>query len=450
MKSARWIVGWALVSASVAACDAGEVSAQRDSSVQRDATVSGQDGSMITPTADGSASGPDASAMGGDASGDGGPISVGPARPEECGNAVDDDNDGEVDEGCNCAVGTERACYLGPVGTLNRGACRAGNQRCESTGARAIWGECAGQVIPAPEIASNGVDDDCNGMTDEPGALCLAMSNNESATECGNGRDDDCDGRVDCLDPGCATASRCMTMRCTSATEDTCFGGVDEDCDGSIDCMDPDCARDPSCMPSVCPEGQTPVYTERTTNAWAAPALSRADAGVHGEDAGAGAGGVGDLAWRQSGEFCTDVRGGSVPAGAGLSGARGAARDLCSASAELSDGEVCCVSRLVVGVRRAVRDHRSLRVHVWVSSGVHRASAADVPGGAEPNVRLQHRAVALPRDVRQHDVRSRLARRAGALRPVLTGCGQTSSGRAAPRCRSSVRTSSSRSNNRVT
>lgn len=264
MKSARWIVGWALVSASVAACDTGEVSAQRDSSVQRDATVSGQDGSMITPTADGSASGPDASAMGGDAGGDGGPISVGPARPEECGNAVDDDNDGEVDEGCNCAVGTERACYLGPVGTLNRGACRAGNQRCESTGARAIWGACVGQVIPTPEIASNGVDDDCNGMTDEPGALCLAISNNESATECGNGRDDDCDGRVDCLDPGCATAGRCMTMRCTSATEDTCFGGVDEDCDGSIDCMDPDCARDPSCMPSVCPQGQTPVYTERT------------------------------------------------------------------------------------------------------------------------------------------------------------------------------------------
>lgn len=264
MKNAWRIVGLTLLGAGIAACEPGEVSTLRDSSVRRDSSASSQDGSVEHPEVDGSVTIPDATATGGDASSDGGPISLGPARPEECGNGVDDDYDGEIDEGCNCVVGTERACYHGPAGTLNRGACRAGSQRCESTGARSIWGPCEGQVIPVPEIASNGVDDDCNGMTDEPGALCFAISNNESGTDCGNGRDDDCDGRVDCMDPGCATTNRCMTMRCLSATEDTCFGEIDEDCDGRIDCADSDCSRDPSCMASVCPPGQTPVYTERT------------------------------------------------------------------------------------------------------------------------------------------------------------------------------------------
>ncbi len=265
----RWIVGWALIAAGLAACDAGVVTEGRDAATRRDGAA-GADGSSadasVEPMSDGGTSAPDgATAV------DGGVVSIGPSRPEECGNNLDDDDDGEVDEGCTCAVGTERACYLGPEGTLNRGACRPGNQRCESAGARAIWGACDGQVLPEPEIASNGVDDDCNGMTDEPGARCLATVNDESGTTCANGRDDDCDGRVDCMDPGCATASRCTMMRCTAAREDTCFGGVDEDCDMAIDCADPDCAGDPSCMASLCPSGQTPTYTERVLTAVSGP-----------------------------------------------------------------------------------------------------------------------------------------------------------------------------------
>lgn len=247
-----------------AACDGGVVPGERDGAARADSAA---DSASI---ADGGASG-DASAVIDGAASDAGPVIIGPPRAEECGNALDDDQDGEVDEGCDCAVGTERACYLGPEGTINRGACRPGTQRCESTGARAIWSACDGQVIPALEVASNGVDDDCNGSTDEPGALCVATVNDESAADCGNGRDDDCDGRADCLDPGCASAARCMTMRCMSVAEDTCFGGVDEDCDGQIDCADSDCASDPSCRPSLCPMGQTPTYTERELRAVAGP-----------------------------------------------------------------------------------------------------------------------------------------------------------------------------------
>ncbi len=253
------------------ACDPGEVGPIADGAVRRDA---GRDGTSpasdaadstrdgTSPASDGGLPAMDASEARPDASGDAGGL-MGPLRPEECGNSVDDDGDGEVDEGCNCVVGTERACYLGPVGTLNVGACRPGTQRCESAGARAIWSACSGQTVPNPELAGNGVDDDCNGMTDEPGARCLPLANEESGGGCGNGTDEDCDGLVDCMDPGCSTAARCMMMRCPTRTESVCFGGVDEDCDGMVDCADTDCAATPSCMPSPCPPGQTPTYTER-------------------------------------------------------------------------------------------------------------------------------------------------------------------------------------------
>jgi hypothetical protein len=258
----------------LAGCDPGEVATTRDSGTRRDVAV--QDGAMIdsATVAEDSATATDTGTTtptdGGTTPTDG-MVSMGPVRAEECGNNVDDDEDGEIDEGCTCAVGTERACYLGPEGTLNRGACRAGNQRCESTGARAVWGACAGQVLPSPEIASNGVDDDCNGGTDEPGAICQATVNLEDGTNCTNGRDDDCDGLIDCLDPSCAMATRCTTMRCPQMRETTCFGGVDEDCDGDIDCADTDCRSMPSCMPSPCPMGQTPTYTERVLTPQSGP-----------------------------------------------------------------------------------------------------------------------------------------------------------------------------------
>ncbi|MBM4320515.1 MAG: hypothetical protein FJ125_11280, partial [Deltaproteobacteria bacterium] len=59
---------------------------------------------------------------------------VGP-EAEACGNGADDDCDGEVDEGCACAVGSERACRV-------EGRCGEGVQRCLD----GAWGEC---LVPA-------------------------------------------------------------------------------------------------------------------------------------------------------------------------------------------------------------------------------------------------------------------------------------------------------------
>ena len=81
-------------------------------------------------------------------------------------NSLDDDCDGVIDNGCVCVAGDTRPCYSGPPGTAGVAGCRSGTQMCLVSGGVAGWGACAGEVLPSPEIC-NGVDDDCNGMTDD-------------------------------------------------------------------------------------------------------------------------------------------------------------------------------------------------------------------------------------------------------------------------------------------
>jgi hypothetical protein len=79
-----------------------------------------------------------------------------PLPPETC-NDFDDDCDGEVDEGIM------EACYDGDPATEGVGACRAGLRTCKNGALLA----CTGQVLPAAEVAANGLDDDCDGAVDE-------------------------------------------------------------------------------------------------------------------------------------------------------------------------------------------------------------------------------------------------------------------------------------------
>jgi hypothetical protein len=191
--------------------------------------------------------------------------SRGPAT-EAC-NGLDDDCDGTEDEGCSCVDGTTRRCGS------DVGACRAGTARC----AGGTWGPCEGDVEPAPETC-DGRDDDCDGSTDEGYALggtceaglgaCLRGGNfvcraDGAGVECDaragaaseercNGLDDDCDGVTDDGNPEgggscdgadgdlCAEGTlSCLlgALRCSDSTGDsleTC-NGRDDDCDGRLD-----------------------------------------------------------------------------------------------------------------------------------------------------------------------------------------------------------------------
>lgn len=77
---------------------------------------------------------------------------------EETCNNLDDDCDGKIDEQEDIAI---KPCYEGDSQTLLYGICRFGVERCVDGGS-----VCLGQITPQPELC-NGVDDNCNGSTDE-------------------------------------------------------------------------------------------------------------------------------------------------------------------------------------------------------------------------------------------------------------------------------------------
>ncbi len=193
------------------------------------------------------------------------------ASPELCDiPGVDDNCDGAVDEGCACTGTESRPCGL------SVGACMEGRQECSG----GVWSECTGGINPIDELC-NGLDDNCDGVVDEPwpglGAACTAgtgacrqtgericnaamtgtmcsVSGGAPTTELCNAIDDDCDMAVDeafptlgdaCSDGAgvCAMtgtiicgldgASRCSASAGTGGAE--ICDAADNDCDGSTD-----------------------------------------------------------------------------------------------------------------------------------------------------------------------------------------------------------------------
>lgn len=134
-----------------------------------------------------------------------------------------------------CEPGTSEVCYSGPTGTQGVGPCQSGTRVCGSDGQ---WGECAGEVVPAGEACSNGIDDNCNGEVDEEadqdgdgftncGGDCCDSANegcaspelvNPGAFEApGNMVDDDCDGTVDNV--AAANCDAALTSNSTTAAD---------------------------------------------------------------------------------------------------------------------------------------------------------------------------------------------------------------------------------------
>ncbi len=199
----------------------------------------------------------------------------GPEFEEICDNLIDDNCNGETDEGCVCKGNATKECYTGPQGTLNKGICKPGIQECIN----GRWGECKDEVLPLPDdICNNLKDDNCNGITDEncpctEGAqkrCYTGPANTEGVGTCRSGisrcvngewgecegeilpqkescdgvqdgdipEDSDCDGRVD---PSvvnlCGYCGPLPQEICGNGRDDNCNGEVDEGCDCNADCQ---------------------------------------------------------------------------------------------------------------------------------------------------------------------------------------------------------------------
>jgi hypothetical protein len=159
----------------------------------------------------------------------------GAANGEVCGNGLDDNGNGQVDEGCVCTVGATQPCFPGDPNKAGWGACKLGQQVCEKSSGEisgSKWGACIGAGAPSIEVC-NGVDDDCNGKVDE-GCVCMPGTSvycYSGPTET-NGVGLCHGGNKTCLPDG-SGYSECVGE--VTPIAEVCGNGVDDDCDGQVD-----------------------------------------------------------------------------------------------------------------------------------------------------------------------------------------------------------------------
>jgi hypothetical protein len=188
-----------------------------------------------------------------------------PQSQEICGNGVDDDCNGLVDDCDPCDPNAGTPCSVAGA----QGACAPGHVDC--------FGVCLADSGPQAEVC-NGMDDDCDGQTDEGlsggacsagvgacqatgqqvcmgGAfVCNATPGQPMAEVCGNSLDEDCDGVADDGCPGCvpnegqacvvpnqAGACAAGLVQCNGTCQSTAqpsaevCDGADNNCDGQVD-----------------------------------------------------------------------------------------------------------------------------------------------------------------------------------------------------------------------
>ena len=198
---------------------------------------------------------------------------INPGATETC-NGIDDDCDGGVDN-----YTTNQTCLagVGACQTTGHIICENGILVCDAVPnnptneicGNGIDDDCDGEIEEGcVEICDNGIDDDGDGNVDENDSDCIDNDNdgyaidvdcddndpnvNPGVTETCNGIDDDCDGGIDnyAINQTCtAGVGACQTtghiicengvLVCDAVpnnpTNEICGNGIDDDCDGITD-----------------------------------------------------------------------------------------------------------------------------------------------------------------------------------------------------------------------
>jgi len=193
--------------------------------------------------------------------------------PEICDNGIDDNDNGLVDcedPQCDGFVDGATSCGVGACASTGNLVCSTPDQIDNCTP-----GDPQAEGPFNDVSCSDGIDNDCDGLTDSADLDCA-----EPQEICDNGFDDNLNGLTDCEDPQCDNfvygPTTCGVGACSASGQDvcqtpdivdtcqpgtpggegpfsdaTCEDGIDNDCDGLADAADPDCEA----PPEVCDNG---------------------------------------------------------------------------------------------------------------------------------------------------------------------------------------------------
>ena len=131
-----------------------------------------------------------------------------------------------LDDDCDGATdeGLFDSCYTGDPTSIGVGACAAGVRRCGSA-------TCFFETIPSVEVC-DGLDNDCNGRVDDGVSVTPGCCSGEATTELCDGLDNNCDGVIDeGLTYECAGGTYCLG----GGPDEIPCDGMDNDCDGATD-----------------------------------------------------------------------------------------------------------------------------------------------------------------------------------------------------------------------
>lgn len=164
--------------------------------------------------------------------GDPGNYTASDTAETQCADAIDNDLDGFINDGCAPMGSPETMCNDAgdsdldglvndgcpvPALPIAQNICRPGNrvcpQSCNASGNS--YGQCSSEVLPLASDPCNGLDDDCDNKIDE------GFTPADCSTNCGVGQTACVNGAIQC--------------NSTPASSDPTCNNVDDDCDNKID-----------------------------------------------------------------------------------------------------------------------------------------------------------------------------------------------------------------------